>query len=319
MDRLRLLGDRRAPALDLLGLAPVIACVSGPPGSGKTFYAVRKVTRALEEGKVVAGNVELAPDWEGRLSRRNWVHYVRWGARRKFRREAAHRYHFTEDLEELTSLRLRGKSHQEGRGLMVLDEAHNWMNARSWSASDRQAIVRFFSQHRKIGWDVLLIAQHPEMIDKQVRNLCEYNVHLRNLKKARWAGIPIFPVNLFLAVWLWHAANRVVVKREVFPLSWRKDLYDTAATSHGLSSGLEGTCTGGVWLPSPPEARTAAPPDARTRATEELAAARPPERLPARRPGEGDEVFHQGVDDEAAQEAGEPEAWPVQADYGAPE
>ena len=108
------------------------------------------------------------------------------------------------------------------------------MNARSWSAEDRKLIVRFFSQHRKLGWDVDLIAQHAEMIDKQVRNLCEYIVYLRNFKKAAFGGIRLVPFNLFFAVTTWHAAQRVVVKRELFRLSWLKGLYDTNATSMAL-------------------------------------------------------------------------------------
>ena len=297
----------------------MISLVSGPPGNGKTYYAIRKVTQALDEGKVVAGNVELSADWPLKLSRRNWAHYLRLGARRRFRREAEHRYHFSEDLEELTSIRLHGPAHKEGRGVMVLDEAHNWMNARSWSAEDRKTIVKFFSQHRKIGWDVYLIAQHPDMIDKQVRNLCEYNVHLRNLKKARWGGLPIFPFNLFLAVWAWHSANRVVVKREVFPLTWRKDLYDTMATSHGLEAGGEGESA--IWLPSPPGERLG-PADrtagqARPGAAGRPAAAGPPSH--GGRAQEGREDGSQAVSDEHAGESGEPESWPVDAPPELPE
>jgi hypothetical protein len=273
----------------------MIYLISGPPGNGKSFYAIRAATKALEEGKVVAGNVELVQDWPRRLARHNWAWWIRWLRRRRFLAVAADHYHFTEDLAELAAIRLHGKG--EGRGLMILDEGHNWMNARSWSADDRREIVRFFSQHRKLGWDVLLIAQHPEMIDKQVRNLVEYNVYLRNLKKARWAGIPIFPFNLFLAVWCWHSAQRTVVKREVFPLSWRKGLYDTNATSHGLSGGEEGE-SGVIWLPSPSQGRSWPPTDGRTR------------------PGAGGRP--QVPDGEHSEESGEPEAWPVDAELDAP-
>jgi hypothetical protein len=283
--------------------------VSGPPGNGKSFYGVRAATLALEEGKYVAGNLELVPDWPARCARRSPVYWVRPFLRRRFLKRGRHRYHFSEDLSELCSIRLKGK--KEGRGLMILDEAHNWMNARSWSESDRQEIVRFFSQHRKLGWDVLLIAQHPEMIDKQVRNLVEYNVGIRNLRKARVAGIPISPVNLFFAVWTWHGtAKRVVVKREFMRLTWRRKLYDTNATSHGLVAGAEAEKA--IWLPSPPEERSQLEPG-RTDAAD--APARPP-RPPAATPG-GPHLAPSTPQPggEHASESGEPEAWPVQVDY----
>jgi hypothetical protein len=269
-----------------------ITLVTAPPGGGKSYYCVRRVTNALMEGKPVAGNVALQPGWERTMARRNWVYWLRPLKRRKFIAHAADLYFYSEDLEELFRLRLEGKG--EGRGVMILDEAHNWMNARSWSAKDREAIVRFFSQHRKLGWNVDLVAQHAEMIDKQVRNLCEYVVYLRNLKKASWGGVRLFPINLFLAVTTWHAAQRVVVKRELFRLTWRKDLYDTNATSHGLiGDDAEG---GVIWLPSTPSERLSAAVAADGRARPG-ATGRPPAPL----------------SEEAAQEAGEAEGWPVKS------
>ncbi len=222
----------------------MIAAVEGPPGNGKSFYAIRKAAMALAEGKVVATNVELAPDAFDRIAARN---PLRRGESRRRRADELRRHCLvTDDLAELFSLRLRGRG--ESRGVMVLDEAHNWMNARSWSADDRASIVRFFTQHRKLGWDVYLITQDVEMIDRQVRGLAEYVVTLRNLKRAKWGGIPVSPVNLFLAVWRWHAIGRTVVKRELFPLDWTKDLYDTHQLSHGLTEDNDGA----LWLPREP-------------------------------------------------------------------
>jgi hypothetical protein len=232
----------------------MISLVTAPPGGGKSFYAVRAVAQALDAGKLVAGNVELREGWARTINRRNYARWLRPIKHRRWEADAESRFFFSEDLSELFALRLRGE--REGRGLMVLDEAHNWMNARSWSAKDRDEIVRFFTQHRKLGWDVLLIAQDAEMLDKQVRRNFEYHVHLRNLRKARFAGLPLSPVNLFLAITTWHAATRVVVKREVFPLSWRKRLYNTNATFGGL---VGDAAASGLWLPCPPSERQPAP------------------------------------------------------------
>lgn len=225
----------------------MIALVQGPPGNGKSFYAIRKAAEALENGKCLATNVELAPDAYAKIAARNPLRRFNKRARDKRARQLAAQTLVSENLQELFSIRLRGRG--EGRGVMILDEAHNWMNARAWSADDRAHIVRFFSQHRKLGWDVYLIAQDAEMIDKQVRALAEYIVSLRNLRRAKWAGVPISPVNLFLAVWRWHATTTTVVKREAFTLNYAKDLYDTYATSHGL----HGEHDDALWLPRQPD------------------------------------------------------------------
>lgn len=273
---------------------------TAPPGGGKSYTAICLVVEAILAGKCVAGNVELVEDWPERIARRNWPFWIRRGARRRFLREARERYHFTEDLGELFAIRLEGAG--ESRGLMVLDEAHNWMNARSWSSGDRKEIVTFFTQHRKLGWDVELIAQDAEMIDKQVRVLAEYIAYGRNMKKAKWGGVRIFPFNLFLVVVCWHASQRVVVERKLFRLrKWVAALYDHEATFGEL------TRDGGssvIHMPSPPAQRGQADPraDGRTR----LGAADRPHggALSASAPlGEDHAEFTEG------EQEGEPETW----------
>jgi len=236
----------------------MITLVTGPPGAGKSFYALRKLVDALESGKVIATNVQLRDGWAEKVSRRHPIRRVLPPLQRA-RAEAFDRAaFFSQDLSELFRVRLRGSG--EGRGVMVLDEAHNWLNARAWDSDPgdktlaradavarRLEVVRFFSQHRKLGWDVYLIAQQADLLDKQVRSLFEYHVQLRNLRKMKVGGLPVSPVNLFLAVWTWHSAQRVVVRRELFGLNGTRKLYDTFATSHGLDE--DGGDATVIWLP----------------------------------------------------------------------
>jgi len=217
-----------------------IQLVTGPPGNGKSFFAVRKIALALSAGKCVVTNVDLRPDWAELVANKGWRRFSK-RARRRRVAQLHRRVHVADDLAELLNVRVAGT--KEGRAVAVLDEAHNWMNSRTWSAGDRAAIVKWFTQHRKLGFDVYLIAQDAEMLDKQVRVLFEEHVRLRNLKRARFCGIPLFPVNLFLAVRYWHTGgaghNAPILGRELFPLSWAKDLYDTMAT-HVLEVGEAG-------------------------------------------------------------------------------
>lgn len=221
----------------------MIALVEGPPGNGKSFYAIRKAADALAAGKVVATNVDFADDACDRIAAQNPYRRLVASARRKRAAQLQRSLLVSDDLDELFSVRLRGSG--ESRGVMILDEAHNWMNARSWSAKDRAGIVKFFTQHRKLGWDVYLIAQDAEMIDAQVRRNAEFIVSLRNLKRAKMLGLPVIPVNLFVAIWRWHATGSHVAKREAFRLNYAKDLYSTFQTSHGLEDDEDAA----LWLP----------------------------------------------------------------------
>jgi len=223
-----------------------IAMVTGAPGSGKSYYVVREIVAALEKGKLVATNVELQPGWALSIARLNMIRRLIPGRCARVAAEYERRVFITPDLEDLFRVRLAGEG--EARGVMVLDEAHNWINARTWDSDEtgktagkgeavrrRLAIVRFFSQHRKLGWNILLITQDEANIDRQVRSLFEYHVKLKNVRNFKVMGVRVCPCNLFVALWFWNDKSRTRVKVQSYRLVRRvARLYDTMALSHGL-------------------------------------------------------------------------------------
>ncbi len=66
--------------------------------------------------------------------------------------------------------------YKENNLLLVIDEAQLLFNARSWKDEGRFEWLEFLSQHRKYGYKIIFIAQDIEMIDKQFRCLCEFDV-----------------------------------------------------------------------------------------------------------------------------------------------
>lgn len=225
----------------------MIYLVTGPPGSGKSFYAVRKLAQAIDDGKLAATNVELTENWAHLVAGLNPVRHLVPGMKRRRAELFERRVLVSPDPLEVMSARLEGEG--EGRGVMVLDEAHNWMNSREWTAADRKQLVKFFTQHRKLGWDVYLITQDAEMLDKQVRTLYEVHVHLRNMRNAKVMGVRLFPFNFFLAIHTWHSSKNVILDREFYKLSRARHLYDSMATFGGLDELLEA----GPVLPRPIE------------------------------------------------------------------
>jgi len=223
----------------------VIFAVTGTPGSGKSFYAVRKIADSVTRGKLVATNVPLEAGWSLEIAKRHTpLAFLRRGRVKKRARLYESRVYLLQDMSELVNIRLRGTG--EGRGIAVLDEAHEWVNSRMWKDEGRATMVAWFSKHRHYGWDVYLITQYLDSIDKQIRDRVEWHVVLRNLKAVKLMGIRLFWFNLFLAIHVWAGgptAARHVGKREAFLLDSRRKLYAT----HGLAFEDAGEAT--IWLP----------------------------------------------------------------------
>ena len=134
--------------------------VEGKLGTGKTKFCVWMAQQALLEGRRVASNVDLNLD---KLVPRKRAHYVRLPDKPKaFDLEAAG--HGNPD-----------SYNEERNGVMILDELGTWLNARSFQDKDRAPMLDWLIHARKFGWDVFLIVQDANMIDKQVReSLIEY-------------------------------------------------------------------------------------------------------------------------------------------------
>lgn len=72
--------------------------------------------------------------------------------------------------------------------LLVIDECQIIFNSRSWQQADRSSWISFFSQHRKAGYRIILVAQFDRMIDRQIRSLIEYEHIHRKVKNIGLKG-----------------------------------------------------------------------------------------------------------------------------------
>jgi Zonular occludens toxin (Zot) len=239
----------------------LIRLVTGPLGTGKSYYGVRKAAQAMREGKLVATNFDMSADWVDQVVRHGRLFK---GTKKLQERSErfSQRYIRIETMQQLRELRIRPEAPwareirpgvwvlKEGSLVVILDESHRWMNARSWSREGREELLEFFALARKLGMEIYLIAQRAENLDVQVRELFEDHIQLVNLRRsARLLGIPIIPFNFFIAGWRNHAYPDEVVKTERYKLGWEKDLYDTMDTvSFTEGQKAEGSA---LWLPRP--------------------------------------------------------------------
>ena len=149
--------------------------VTGGLGSGKGLAAMGMIKKYAQNGCKIAGNLDvfleyLSTDPQSKLS------YIRVPDRP------------TEfDLEALGSGNDGYDPFQNS--LLVLDELATWFNARTWNDKGRAGLLDWLVHSRKHGWDVILIVQSIETVDKQLTELLmEYHVPMADISKI---NIPI--------------------------------------------------------------------------------------------------------------------------------
>ena len=137
-------------------------CAYAPPRTGKSVFAMGMIQEYLFEGRRVVCNFPI--DYDA-------VQATRGKRYKQARITICSPRPVSEELYAL------GKGYhpdypdnEEKGGLLVIDEAGSWINARTWQDADRQAIVKWFTLSGKLGWDVLLLVQDPDLLDKQIKN-----------------------------------------------------------------------------------------------------------------------------------------------------
>lgn len=150
---------------------------SGTPGSGKSLHAAQRIDRSLRGGKTVIANFPINFDYfknrKGKMPKLGKFLYVQ-----------------NQDLT-VPFLKQYSKDNfehfKEHQCLVVIDECAVLFNPRI-SRNDRLDWVTFLTQHRKYGYDVLLISQSDCLIDRQIRPMIETEYKHRAMSNYGLAG-----------------------------------------------------------------------------------------------------------------------------------
>jgi hypothetical protein len=182
----------------------VIYLLTGQPGAGKSTIAVQHaIFRYASNGRRVVANfpIDFAPVCrraDSKLSAASvWVLPDR---------------PTRADLDAIGE----GGPDEERVGLLIVDEAGTWLNARTWQGQDRESIIDWLTQSRKRRWDVILVAQAVVMLDKQVREaVCECVAKIRRLDRLKVLGMAMPRIHIAI-VRYGVDANAPVVERWIY-------------------------------------------------------------------------------------------------------
>ena len=212
-----------------------IQLYTGTPGSGKSFHAAKDIVRWMKRDRGLICNF---PVNEGFVGKKLKAHVEYW------------------DNSELTAERLvayaldHHKIGKEGQTLVVIDECQIIFNCRDFGRKDRNAWVTFFAQHRKLGYNVILITQSDRMLDRQTRSLVEEEVKHRKLNNYGFGGIILslltFGRTWFIAIYYWYGGNRLKLDQTVFPYRKRySEVYDSYKLFSDMVTAGGDVCAGG--------------------------------------------------------------------------
>lgn len=195
----------------------MIRLYSGTPGSGKSLHNAKDVINRSRFGKPVIGNF---PCDLSKYPKANYTYVPN--------------YELTPDyLMNYSREYFKGKPIREGRILLVIDECQLMFNSRDWQQKGRNEWLSFFTQHRKYGYDVTLIAQFDRMIDKQLRGVIEYEYVHRKLSNYGFGGkimSLLFGGNTFVVVQMWYPLKLKIGQEFVHARKRFFSIYDTFGT-----------------------------------------------------------------------------------------
>lgn len=153
----------------------------GTPGSGKSYEAVKKILDNLKAGRVVCTNIDGMDQPQAQQYIKDRLNLSDSEFSTRFRHlSQAQVLNFWGTLPPTSDYDLPQKICPDGC-LIVIDEAHKFFNARDWQSTTNRAFSDWASTHRHAGYDLVLVTQDIEKIDKQCRSLIEWTYFFRKI------------------------------------------------------------------------------------------------------------------------------------------
>lgn len=212
-----------------------IELYTGTPGSGKSYHAALRIVRWLKRGKRLVANFPVNEK----------------AAKERCKVKAEYLDNSELSAEWLIAYAMKNlKFGVEHQCLVVIDECQIIFNCREFGRRDRMAWIQLFSQHRKLGYDFLLITQNDRMLDKQIRALVETEVRHRKLNNYGLGGklLSLFTglSTWFIALEYWYGGNKLLMGKNVFRYQRKYEkVYDSYRLFTDIAAAAPGGCAGG--------------------------------------------------------------------------
>lgn len=161
----------------------MIICFSGVPGAGKSYDTVKKILDNLRLGRTIYTNVDGLDDPVCREHIKLYTGLDDYQLNTQLiflTPDKIVRFWESEKVNAGTEFESERLICEKG-SLIVIDEVHKWFNCRDWQTEKNRKFADWASTHRHSGYDVLLVTQDLEKVDKQIRSLVEWTYVYRKI------------------------------------------------------------------------------------------------------------------------------------------
>lgn len=196
----------------------MISLYNGTPGSGKSLHLASLIKTQLKyRNKWIVTNVPINVE--------------------NIKGHKRGRYIYLDDIElnpnnlqTISNSYFAGKKLEESKLILIIDECQLMFNAREWNKPGRADWLKFFTLHRHLGYDIILVCQFDNMLDKQIRSLVEYQYIHRKVTNMGWRGYLLFFLTLgrrFCIVKYWYPIKEKLETQLLYCNRKLFKLYDT--------------------------------------------------------------------------------------------
>jgi len=140
----------------------------GTPGSGKSYEAVKKILDNIKLGRKVYTNIEGLDNPKCRKYIQAYCNVT------DFQLETC-LIHLSDEEATYPDL------HCEKGSLILIDEVHKNLSNRDWQTDKNVNFAKWASTHRHDGYDLVLITQSLDKVDKHIRSLIEWSYLFRKV------------------------------------------------------------------------------------------------------------------------------------------
>ena len=184
----------------------MISFYSGTPGSGKSLEVAKDILNSLKyKRKNVISNIDID---RSAIYKKGKINVKKNGRFYYLDNEFINVDFFNNYAKKFH------KPNIESQTLIVIDEAQMLFSPTVVKIKNqedknfRNKWLKFFTQHRKLGYDIILVSQFDRLIDAQVRCLFEYNVIHRKVNnfKVGWI-LGLLNISIFCSINYWYGVN----------------------------------------------------------------------------------------------------------------